>query len=629
MKTQNLVVALGTVLGLSLLATACGMIPTVQETVTPSPRPPAEETTVTPGIAPLSTVTSRPASAASLAPTAEPTATPLSPTTIEPSPTSPAPSTSVVSQGGVTFALHPTIGDKVSLRSDPDTVAHLEFVFAPEGSCQDVGCITIYPIESYQETIPFGADVIDGLRSAIETQSEDTFPTLMAHVLLRAKTTHLRFQNGAGMRAIVMKGQDTVWANNGSVVYEFHGLTDDGQHYVAATYPIDAPMLLSSCCDPAANTNPAAIPVPELPADNVEAAAVIREYNREAERQLDALQDDGFTPSLTRLDELVRSMLITASIDPTTVPTEPAALLQVDVDYRGAWYRETFSYTKDADHVAHFVLVMPEGQVDAATAEQVFSSIDFSAAPATLAVRAGREEFDWALEHVYFAPEGRFQGTFEPGTYYAAAGFVTAPVTREEAGHADEDILYAGMTGGGASTEYLRIEIEPGQNALLLSLTDADGWACPWLYVYDGDGFRRRTEILRNVRGKENEQKETSPIGRVEIVDGSITLMVAEEKDEITCIDQLYILAEGIEVRADPANPAAARVAEEDDDYLLIANGESHRFRFSLPDAFAGKARADVSVVVSGFYAPLEGTAPSTLDLGGPTCLNGGLSLRE
>jgi hypothetical protein len=186
----------------------------------------------------------------------------------------------------------------------------------------------------------FGADIIDGLQSAIETQSNNYFPVLMAHILLRAQTQHFRFQNGAGIRAVVMKGQDTVFANNESVVYEFHGLTDDGQYYVAATFPIDAPMLLSTCCDPAENTNEAAIPVPELPADDVQAGAVLREYNQEAQRQLDALNGSGFTPDLELLDTLVASLLVTP---PTEQPlADGAGSLQVDADYRGNWCRSQF-----------------------------------------------------------------------------------------------------------------------------------------------------------------------------------------------------------------------------------------------------------------------------------------------
>ena len=166
------------------------------------------------------------------------------------------------------------------------------------------------------------------------------------------------------------------------------------------------------------------------------------------------------------------------------------------------------------------------------------------------------------------------------------------------------------MTGGGASSDYRRIEIGPGENAVTVSLTDQDGWACPWLYVYDGDALEKRTEILRNIQGKQNERTENTPIGEVEIVHGSITLRVVEEKDEITFIDELYLLVEGIEVRADPTSRVVTSVVERDHDYLVIAAGESHEFRFRLPDAFDGRTQATVSVVASGFYEPLGATPP-------------------
>jgi hypothetical protein len=504
-----------------------------------------------------------------------------------------------VSYNGISFTLDPGLGDEVSASTASDSLGDTEFSFGEEG-CLQAGCVTVYPVQSYREEIMFGADIIDGLQSAIETQSNNYFPVLMAHILLRAQTQHLRFQNGVGIRALVMKGQNTVLANNESVVYEFHGLTDDGQYYVAATFSIDAPMLLSTCCDPADNTNEAAIPVPELPEDDVERGAVMREYNQEAQRQLDALDSSGFVPDLGLLDALVTSLLITP---PTELPSAADAVgfLQVDVDYRGTWYRETFSYTRQAENIAHFVLVMHESQVDRATAAQVFSSIDFSTFPGSLSVREDREEFAWTLDYVYEAPSGYFHGQFEPGTYYVAAAFVAAPISRE-----GDALLYAGITGGGASTDYWKIEIEPGENTITLSLTDRDGWACPWLYVYGGRSFERRTEILRNVRGKQNERTEVSPIGPVEILDGAITLMVAEEKEEITFIDELYIMADGIEVHAEASSCSATRVAERDQDYVTLTSGESCEFRFTLPDSFTGRQQTAVSVVVSGFYVPLQ-----------------------
>ncbi len=486
-----------------------------------------------------------------------------------------------------------------------DSLAAVEFSFA-EGYCWEVGCVTVYPVALYRAEILFGDDIIDSLESAIETQSKDYFPVLMAHILLRAQTRHLRFQNGAGIRAVVMKGQDTVWANNESVVYEFHGLTDDGRYYVVVTFPVDAPVLLSTS-DPWENRNEAAIPVPDLPspADDVQQGAVMRDYNQEAQRQLDLLNSSSFTPDLGVLDALVVSLHVAPLAEPPSAADGTGAL-HVDVDYRGTWYRETFSYTRPAENVAHFVLVMPASEVDRATADQVFSSINFSAAPAALSVREGREEFAWALEYVYEAPEGHFRGQLEPGTYYVAGAFVVAPLSREEAGQPDDAILYAGMTGGGASTDYRQIEVAPGENRITLSLTDGDGWACPWLYVYNGQSFERRTEILRNVRGRENERTEISPIGLVEIVDGAVTLRVTEEKDEMTFIDELYITVEGIPVHAEPDSDGAIKAAARDRDYLALAGGESCEFRFRLPASLDARRWVPVSVVVSGFYTPLE-----------------------
>ena len=404
MRILNVGAALGTMLALSLGAPACRLTPTIQDGVTPSPLPSAGTITAAPATAEPPAATPVSKSTPRLGPTAEPPSTPPPTAATEPSPTPPASRRLAVPHSGVSFALDPVLGDDVFDRTEPDALAYAELSFAPEGSCRDVGCVRIYTVESYRDTTPFGADIIDGLQSALETHADDTFPALMAHILLRSKTSHLPFQNGAGMRAIVMKGQNIVCANNESVVYEFHGLTHDGRYYVAATFPIDAPMLLSGCCDPAENTNSAAIPAPELPDDDIEAGALIRQYNQEAERQLDALEDTGFTPNLALLDELVGSLLIAPSPESGPTPMDGFGSFQVDVDYRGTWYRDTFDYTKEGEQIAHFVLVVPESDADRATADGIFSSLDYTNVPDALAIRAGEDPFHWALEHVYDAP---------------------------------------------------------------------------------------------------------------------------------------------------------------------------------------------------------------------------------
>ncbi len=510
----------------------------------------------------------------------------------------------VISYNGISFTLAPALGDKVFIMDTAsDSHADVTFSLMPGGHCRDVGCVTVYPVASYREEVLFGDDIIDGLTSAIAEQSNSYFPVLMAHILLRAQTQFLRFQNGMGMRALVIKGQDTVWANNASIVYEFHGLTDDGQYYVVVTFPIDAPILLSTH-DPAENVNEAAIPVPELPGDDGQLGAVMRTYNEEVQRQLDVLDSANFKPDLGLLDALVDSLLVMPSIEPSSVTTGDVGFLHVEIDYRGTWYRKTFSYTRQAEHIRHFVLVMPESHVDRATADQVFSSIDFSSG--VLSVREGREALAWALDYVYEAPGGYFRGQFDPGTYYVAAAFVAAPIDREETGQPDDAILYAGITGGGASTDYQKIAIGPGENAITLRLTDRDGWACPWLYVYNGHAFEKRTEILRDIQGKQHEQTEISSIGLVDLVDGTVTLRVAEEKREITFIDELYIIVDGIEVRMEANAHSVARVTEKDEVYLVLTRGESIEFSFRLPASLIGRDRAMVSVVVTGFYVPME-----------------------
>jgi hypothetical protein len=580
-----------------------GCRPTVStpEAVTLSPLSPASETPIPRQPTPTPSPPTE---------TPEPTATLLPPSTqppvsaLEPSPSPPALKGPAVSYNGISFTIAPDLGEGVLVNVTRDSPGYTEFSFG-EGSCLEVGCVTVYPVESYREEILFGADIIDGLQSAIETQSNGYFPVLMAHILLRAQTQHIRFQNGTGIRAIVMVGQNLVFANNESVRYEFHGLTNDGQYYVSVTFPIDVPILLSTH-DPAGNTNEAAIPVPELPADDMQMGAVIREYNQEAQRQLDTLDDSSFVPDLGLLDTLVGSLLIAPPTEPRGMATDSVGFLEADIDYSGTWYRETFSYTRQAENIRHFILVMPKSQADRVTADEVFSSIDFQNSSGILSIREDREEYAWTLAYLYDAPNGHFRGQFEPGTYYVAAAFVAAPISREEAGHPDDAILYAGITGGGASTDYWKIEIEPGENAIKLNLTDRDGWACPWLYVHNGRSFERRTEILRNVRRKQNEQTEVSPIGPVEIIDGAVILMVAEEKEEISFIDDLYIIVDGIEVRAEANSWAAAKVAEKDQDYLVITGGESFEFRFTLPGSFADRPQTTASVVVSGFYVPLD-----------------------
>ena len=219
-----------------------------------------------------------------------------------------------VSYDGISFTVDPILGDVVFMSRILEPPGYTKFSFAMEQPCREVGCITVYRVEAFRD-YPFGDYIIDELQAVIETGSHEYFPAWGSAILLRSKTQHIRFQNGAGIRAAVMRAQNGYFANNEALIYDFHGLSSDGQYYVEVQYPIDAPILLSTY-DPAENTNKGAIPVPELPDEDPFSYAIkslMHEYNLEAQRQLELLEDASFVPDLGILDALAGSLMLDSS----------------------------------------------------------------------------------------------------------------------------------------------------------------------------------------------------------------------------------------------------------------------------------------------------------------------------
>ena len=304
---------------------------------------------------------------------------------------------------------------------------------------------------------------------------------------------------------------------------------------------------------------------------------------------------------LRRIGNLLASgaaaLLLAACVFPL-FPVAASGTLTVEIDYSGTFYTETFNYARDAPNIQHYVLVMPASEADRAGAGAIFASFAFRTGPDDPMVSRDGQDLSWALDYLHEAPEGYFTGDFAPGHYMLAVAFIAAPLSREEAGVPDDAVLYPGVTGGGASTDYQEIEIVAGQTTdLTITLTDSNGWACPWLYVFNGRDFERRTEILRN--GHEP-ATEITPLGSVPVIDGVITLRIAEEKQEITYIDELYLVVDGQRIPAQAAPDVAAKVTAADRDYLMLTAGTFYEFRFAVPDA------DQVSLGVSGFYVPVD-----------------------
>lgn len=265
--------------------------------------------------------------------------------------------------------------------------------------------------------------------------------------------------------------------------------------------------------------------------------------------------------------------------------------LSVTINYTDTFYREVFDYTPDAPNIWHFVLVLPASEAQRESAPQVLYSVRFPEKQGDPWIT--NPELQWAEPYLYQAPGATFTGSFAPGDYQVAALFLAGPISAEEAG-VEEGTLYAGITGGGASTDLIPVHISAGEDAqITITMTDADGWACPWLYVFNGTEYERRTEILRDIR--DQQQTEITPLGAVPVVNGAIRLRISEEKAETTHLDQLYLLVNGERISAgDPA------LDEQDNQVVVLNQGDTRDIRFALPEHL--QDTATVSVVAAGYY---------------------------
>lgn len=286
------------------------------------------------------------------------------------------------------------------------------------------------------------------------------------------------------------------------------------------------------------------------------------------------------------------------------VPT-PAALsgsLSVQMDYSGEFYTEVFNYAPNAPNIAHYVLVMPKSAASRIRPGEIFNNLNFPASPGEIALREDRSDLAWATAYLYPAPQGYFRGEFPPGEYGVAVAFIAAAVGREN--QPPDVILYPGITGGGASTEFEYITIHEGEKlALEYHLTDMNGWACPWVYVFNGHAFERRTEILRNIRSKQQETTEVTDLGWIQPVDNAVILRVAEEKDEHSYLDSVYLLVDGLPVYAEGTSD---QLAATDQNYLVLAKGGMVDLHFPLPEGIADSETVHVQIVASGYYIPDE-----------------------
>jgi hypothetical protein len=122
--------------------------------------------------------------------------------------------------------------------------------------------------------------------------------------------------------------------------------------------------------------------------------------------------------------------------------------------------------------------------------------------------------------------------------------------------------------------------------------------ACPFVYRVDGDREVLHGELVRNLAGAQREATQYLPI-TIPSCEGRVTFRVREEKDEVTYLDELALVVDGVAIRPDAC---AGALCVNDGHPLVMKRGESVDVAFTIP---AGSRCERVGLRSNGYYVPV------------------------
>ena len=172
--------------------------------------------------------------------------------------------------------------------------------------------IYIYPAQAYAELVPVAFEGIRRVNNIIYNPevliSADQLPAVPffnAQQVFASKIQIISFQNGSGVRFLTEYAQSAAPINNHELFYHFQGVTRDGAYYIIAIFPITVPLLAET--SEAAAPPPGGIAYPDVTDPNADWQG----YYAAVTGLLNVTSPDTFTPSITQLDLMIKSMLIT------------------------------------------------------------------------------------------------------------------------------------------------------------------------------------------------------------------------------------------------------------------------------------------------------------------------------
>jgi len=171
-------------------------------------------------------------------------------------------------------------------------------------------------------------------------------------------------------------------------------------------------------------------------------------------------------------------------------------------------------------------------------------------------------------------------------------GYYTIVVYTEDAADSDGVVLESVYIDGSESYDFY------------FGVDDFIEWnclSCPFLYVFDGKKYVKTTEIIQDIVGKERKTTTTHPLSPEVVIDGKVKIRIQEEKDEISHLDKIQLVADG-----KIYNPICIRQAEvtsqllaEDENYLILQKGQFVELEFEV-----GNSVESLELQATGYYIP-------------------------
>jgi hypothetical protein len=164
--------------------------------------------------------------------------------------------------------------------------------------------IAVYPAQAYAANEVVGKSITETishlqtiLTSRINLRDAQLpfIPPVNAGRMFVAQPTYVDFLSGAGVRYLTEFTQNTVPISSDYLLYTFQGLTEDGQHYISARFPLFVPLPETTLLED---------PYDETYYDK------LKDYNDAAVAHIQQTSNADFTPDLQLLDALIQSLQI-------------------------------------------------------------------------------------------------------------------------------------------------------------------------------------------------------------------------------------------------------------------------------------------------------------------------------